>query len=260
MLPMRPPRSSSGDPARTLALLWRHALPEQAPVRGPRQGLTVDGVVEAAVDLADREGMESVTMRRVAAALGVAPMTLYTYVPGRDELVDLMLDEVYWRMRRPAVEAGDWRQRVRGLVEANRSLHEEHPWAAVVDTTRPALGPGAIAKYDRELAAFDGHGLDEVTMDAALAWTLAFVRDWAHTRLAAARIQNETALTDQQWWASAGPLLNQVLDPTEFPLATRVGTVAGQTHGAAWEPGHAFEFGLARVLDGLAGLFDHRDG
>jgi AcrR family transcriptional regulator len=73
----------------TLAVLWR--LPT-TPRRGPRPGLSVDAVVDAAIGLADGEGLDAVTMRRVAQLVGVAPMTLYTYVPGKAELLDVMLD------------------------------------------------------------------------------------------------------------------------------------------------------------------------
>ncbi len=258
MSAMTPAQAGAGDPERTLALLWRHALPGRGSGHGPQKGLTVDAVVAAAVSLADSDGMDAVSMRRVATALGSAPMTLYTYVPGREELVELMLDAAYREMPDAdlARSGASWRDRVRALVEANRALYQRHPWLATVDTTRPALGPGGIGKYDRELAAFDGHGLDDVTMDAALAWTLAFVRDWARAALAAGRVQQATALTEQQWWDRAGPLLGQVLDPAEYPLAVRVGGAAGQAQGAAWDATRAFDFGVRRVLDGLAPLLD----
>jgi hypothetical protein len=183
-------------------------------------------------------------------------MTLYTYVPGRGELLDLMLDAVYAQMPESRHEGGGWRDRVRALAEANRALFERHPWVAGVDTMRPGLGPGAVGKYDRELRAFDGRGLDDVTMDAALAWVLAFVQGWARTALAAVRIQRDSALTEEEWWADAAPILAQVMTPEAYPLAVRVGRAAGEAHGAAWEAGHAFDFGLERVLDGLAPLLE----
>ncbi|UNX54800.1 TetR/AcrR family transcriptional regulator C-terminal domain-containing protein [Georgenia sp. TF02-10] len=251
---MTAPSAGSGDPARTIALLWRHSLPVAAPRRGPRQRLDVDTIVQRAVALADAEGLAAVTMRRVASAAGTAPMTLYTYVPGRTELVDLMLDHLYAQMHRADTTGRPWRERVRAVAEENRELFQAHPWAASVSTTRPTLGPGATAKYDHELAALDGLGLDDVTMDAALDWVLAFVQGWARSAAAAAATEDETAMDEQQWWATAGPLLAQVIDPAAFPLATRVGGAAGEVQGAAWDPGRAFEFGLSRVLDGLAPL------
>jgi AcrR family transcriptional regulator len=254
---MSSPRTSAGTPKRTLELLWRRRLPEQRSIRGPRQRLSVDSVVQAAVAVADAEGIDAITIRRVTAAVGTSPMTLYTYVPGKAELLDLMLDDAYARIPRQSLSALGWRDRVRAVADQNRTLFETHPWAALVATTRPPLGPGAMAKYDYELGAFDRLGLDEVTMDAALAWTLAFVQGWARTAADAEAAQHESGLDDQEWWDIAGPLLSAVVDPEEFPLAVRVGAAAGDVHGAAWDAGHAYEFGLQRVLDGLATLKPH---
>src|SRR5687767_6127641 len=94
---MASPRTSGGDPARTLALLWRAREPSR---RGPRPRLDVDAVVAAAIALADERGLAAVSMRALAKRLGVSAMTLYGYVPGKDELIDLMLDALYAAMPR----------------------------------------------------------------------------------------------------------------------------------------------------------------
>jgi AcrR family transcriptional regulator len=78
-------------------------------------------------------------MRRVAQALGVVPMTLYTYVPGKAELLDLMLDAAYAGMPRTDTRGQPWRQRLAAIAA-------EHPWAATISTIRPPLGPGQMAK------------------------------------------------------------------------------------------------------------------
>ena len=172
--PMARSRTSGGDPARTLALLWRAEAPSR---RGPRPKLDLDVVVGAAIALAGERGLEALTMRALAARLRVSAMTLYGYVPGKDELVDLMLDALYVRMDRPAWRAGSgWRARARAVAGANRALYAAHPWAAAVSTARPPPGPGLMAKYEHELAAFDGAGLDDVERDAALSFLLAFVQ------------------------------------------------------------------------------------
>ena len=238
------------DPARTLALLWRTEDP--APRRGRRPGLTVDGVVDAALTIADAEGLDTVTMRRIAQELGVVPMTLYTYVPGKDELLDLMLDTVYGRMRRGETTGLPWRARVTAVAEENRALFTEHPWAASVSTSRPPLGPGQMAKYEHELGALDGLGLADVELDAALAHLLAFVRSHARDAADALAAQRESRMDDEQWWAANAPVLARVLDETAYPLAARVGTAAGRAQGGAWNADHAWTFGLDLVLDGLA--------
>ncbi|MDT7561257.1 MAG: hypothetical protein QOI68_5727 [Pseudonocardiales bacterium] len=270
--------TGAGDPARTLELLWRHAAvvvgpadagaePAAGPVapagrlsgrRGPRPGLTVDAVVVSAIALADSAGLDAVTMRQLATALGVAPMTLYTYVPGKAELLDLMLDTVYGELPLADSSGQPWRSRLAAVAEQNRALYTAHPWAAEISTARPPLGPGQLAKYEHELAALDGLGLDDVTMDAVLTYLLGFVQGWARAAADARALRGAdalgSALDDERWWAANAPLLERVFDPARYPRAVRVGSAAGAAHGAAYSPDHAYGFGLARVLDGLGAL------
>ena len=250
-------RTGAGDPDRTLALLWR--LP-QAPRRGPRPGTSVDAVVDAAVRLADAEGTAAVTVRRLAALVDVSPMSVYTYVAGKAELLDLMLDTVYARMPRADTTGEPWRARVAAVAGENRALFAAHPWAAEVSTVRPPLGPGQMAKYDHELRAFDGLGLSDVEVDAALACVLAFVRTHARDSADAAAGRRASGTDDEQWWARNAPLLARVLDPAAYSVAARVGTAAGQAFGSTWDPDHAWDFGLATLLDGVAARVQRTPG
>jgi AcrR family transcriptional regulator len=256
VFPIPSARTGDGDPARTLALLWRD--PAAVPRHGPRQHLTIDQVVDAATALADAGGLDAVTMRRVAQSLGVVPMTLYTYVPGKAELLDLMLDTAYQKMPRTDTSGQPWRQRVTAIAEENRALFDAHPWAAVISTIRPPLGPGLMAKYEHELSALDGLGLGDIEIDAALTHLLTFVQAWARAAADARTAQQDTAMDDEQWWAASAPLLERVLDPSAYPTAARVGTAAGTAHRAAYHPQHAYDFGLQRILDGLAALIEGR--
>lgn len=250
-------RSSAGDPSRTLELLWREPG-YGASGRGPKQGRTIDEVVEAAIELADTAGLEAVTMRRVAAALDIAPMSLYTYVPGKAELLDLMLDIVYRQLPRADHAGEPWRTRVETVARENRALFDRHPWVAAVSTVRPPLGPGLMAKYEHELRAFEGLGLDNVEMDAALTYLLSFVQAAARAAVDVRTAQRDSAMNDEQWWAVNEPLLARVFDEHRYPTAARVGAAAGAAHGAAYHPDHAYEFGLQRVLDGLGVLIEAR--
>ena len=249
-------RSGGGDPGRTLQLLWRE--PGVVPRHGPRQGLSIDAVVDAATELADAESLEAVTMRRVARALGVVAMTLYTYVPGKAELLDLMLDAAYAGMGRTDTSGRPWRERVRAIAAENRTLFEAHPWAATISTIRPPLGPGQMAKYEHELAAFDGLGLDDVVVDDCLSYLLGFVQGCARAIAEARESERDSAMDDGQWWAANAPLLARVFDENAYPNAARVGAAAGAAHGSAYNPSHAYDFGLERVLDGLAAVIDSR--
>ena len=244
-------RSGPADPARTLALLWREPGFGQSG-RGPKQALSVDDVVATAVEIADAAGLDSLSMRKVADALGVGAMSLYTYVAGKAELLDLMLDFVYLRMPRPARPGSTWRDKLRAVADENRALYLAHPWLSTVPTARPPLGPGLMAKYEHELSAFDELGLDDVTIDDALTYLLTFVGAAARGAIEAAASQHASSMSDEQWWVANAPLLARVFDPESYPTAVRVGSAAGAANESAYNADHAYEFGLSRALDGLA--------
>ena len=240
--------------ARTLELLWGVAA--EGPRRGPRPGLTVEDVARTAIAIADRDGLEAVTIRRVAAALGVRPMSLYTYVPGKAELLELMLDTVYRELPRGEWPGDAWRERLTAVAHDNRALFEAHPWAAAISSSRPPLGPGLMAKYEHELTALATAGLDDVQTDAALTFLLDFVRSSALAARDAQAAQRESGVTDEQWWEENAPLLARVIDPGAYPTAARVGAAAGAAQGGAYSPERAWAFGLERVLDGLGALIE----
>src|SRR6476661_5122429 len=103
------PESTGGSDFRiSLKLLW--GTKERAP-RGPKPTLTVPQIVESAIAIADAEGIDNVSMRRVAERLGVGAMSLYRYVPSKAELLDLMVDAVYGERPAPADADGGWRER-----------------------------------------------------------------------------------------------------------------------------------------------------
>ena len=246
-------RTSAGDPARTLALLWGTAPTARS---GPGRGLRVDAVVAAATSLADERGLAAASRRTVAERLGVSAMTPYTYVPGKAELLDLMLDAAY--RRRPLTDSTGlpWRERLTAVADENRSLYLRHPWAIQVSTLRPPLGPGLMTNYEPVLAALDGLGLTDLEIDDSLTHLLSFVPANARAAVDTQAAQLDSAMTDAQWWAANAVLLSQVFDAQAYPLAVRVGSAAGAAHGSAHDPDHAYAFGLRRLLDGLAALVE----
>jgi hypothetical protein len=111
-----------------------------------------------------------------------------------------------------------------------------------------------MAKYEHELSALDGLGLDDVTVDDCLTYLLSFVQACARATADARETERDSTMDDGQWWAANAPLLARVFDENTYPTAAGVGA----TVGAAHNPGHAYHFGLERVLDGLAALIDNR--
>ncbi|WP_433056137.1 TetR/AcrR family transcriptional regulator [Dactylosporangium sp. CS-033363] len=241
--------SGAGDPRRSIDLLWGR-LPGPAARRGPRPKFTVPGIVAVAVALADEEGLPAVSMRKVAERLGVTAMSLYTYVPSKSELLDVMVDAVAGEAVRDAYASGGWRDRLTEVARSNWELYRRHPWLLQVATSRPVLGPNTIAKYDCELRAFDGTGVSDVETDQLLSLVLDYVTGAARAAVLADQAEQRTGRSDTEWWEAWAPLLSEVLDPARYPTAARIGQAAGEEYGAG-NPARAFAFGLDRVLDGI---------
>ncbi|MFC4138590.1 MULTISPECIES: TetR/AcrR family transcriptional regulator [unclassified Microbacterium] len=236
-------------PRPLIDLLWRDA--PDAPSggrRGPRPKHSVGEVVDRAISLADDLGLAGLTVRALADSLGMTTMSVYTHVGSRDDLLVLMADRAHARMAAPPSADTGWRTRVRQVAEDNLALLRRHPWLLDVHDPRTALGPGTIAKYDRELHAFDGTTADDIARDAALSFVLDFVGAAAPRIM---RMPDDAGFGDA-WEQSAGPLARYIGE--DFPLARRVGAAAGEAMGAPYDARRAWEFGLDRVIAGLADL------
>src|SRR5690349_14604992 len=151
--------SGGGDIVRTLELLWDTG---RRPSRGPKPALTLDRIVEAAVQVADADGLGAAPMRRVAGELGTGAMSLYRYVPGKAELLDLMLDRVQRPSENPAdLGDGDWRSALEALGRATLALYRRHPWLLQVNQSRPILGPSALDGMEKVFSRIKPMGLSD---------------------------------------------------------------------------------------------------
>ena len=250
-------RGSGADPMRRMALLWG------SQTEAGRSGLTVKAVVTAAIEIADTEGMNALSMRNIADRLKVGAMSLYTYIPGKTELIDLMIDraysELYQSVEEPSQQPGDWRDALRFIAQRNWELHQRHPWILRVITGRPTLGPHEAMKYEAELRPLDGLGLNDLEMDATLTLILTHVEGCARSLALHQRTQDDSGLTDVEWWVTHAPLLDKLIDSSLFPVATRVGTTTGEEYQAIANPKHLFTFGLERILAGISELIPSQD-
>jgi AcrR family transcriptional regulator len=151
--PPPPPRPPASRPTRP--------RPPQAP--GPE--LTRERILHAAIAIADAEGLTAVSMRRLAAELGVGVMSLYRHVPGKDQLVLLMADAVFGEARPPQPPPPGWRAQLELIARLQWAAARRHPWIArVVSLTRPTPAPNAMAYTEGALRAVDGLGLAPSTM------------------------------------------------------------------------------------------------
>ena len=244
-------RTGAGDPARTLRLLWRD--PAAVPRHGPRQGLTIDQVVDAATALADAEGLDAVTMRRVAARLGVVPMTLYTYVPGKAELLDLMLDRVRFPDRPDGgVGSGSWRAALETAARDALAVHRRHPWLLRVNQSRPLLGPRALATLEHLLGRIRPMGLTDPELVSTVVMIDGYVVGAARTQVHREEAARSTGLTDAEFYGAQVPALEKAMATGAYPT---LASLSADTFTVGFDH---FEFGLGRILDGLEVVVQQR--
>lgn len=246
--------SGSGNISRSMELLWHGKEPAG---RGPRPGMTLREIVRAAVELTDREGLAALSMRRVAAELGVGTMSLYRYVPGKGELLDLMLDHVLGIREDQEPPSGErWREGLERAAHHSWDHYLAHPWLLQVNQSRPVLGPNALASTDRLLAMLDGLGLTDRDRVALLVNLDAFVAGSARTHVLQQQAATESGVTDEEFWAAQLPVVREAVTSGAYPQLAVL-----DEHGFAVGGREAMELGLRALLDGFALFIDaRRDG
>ena len=243
------------DVDRTLGLLWRGTLGTPQGSRGPKQRVSVDEVVRAAIAVADEEGLPAFSMRKVADRLGLKLMSIYTYVPGRAELIGLMIDEVAGEQKLPPHQ-GSLRQRLTGVAQQIWVEYHRHPWLLQVENSRPWIGPHVSDRYEWQLAAIEGAGLTDLEMDQVITLVCDFTAGSARSSITTRRTAERSGISDAEWWAVNAPVLERVMPAGAYPISGRVGQVAGEEYNAVGDPERSFRFGLERILDGLERLLE----
>ncbi|MBO0802285.1 MAG: TetR/AcrR family transcriptional regulator C-terminal domain-containing protein [Nocardiopsaceae bacterium] len=236
-------RPADGDPAGT-GLIWFEPPP---PGRGAER-LDRRRIVTAAVELADQEMTGEITMRALAARLGVrSPMALYRYVGSKDGLSDLMADEVYGEMDVPAGEG--WRPALRGLGTSGWAAVRRHPWFARLAFSRPPLGPSALRVYDTALAELEPLGLDASTRMGYVNVVLGHVFGSGLALGEEQAMRARTGLrTEQDLSDAAAPYLARIAESGKYPHFSRWASDPERLRPAP----QTFERILDWLLDGLA--------
>ncbi|TDC10112.1 GntR family transcriptional regulator [Nonomuraea longispora] len=209
-------------------------------------GLTQRGIVEAAVRIADADGLPHVTMRRVAVCLGVSTMALYRHVPNRSDLTLRMADSVFGGARLPEIPMVAWRRRLEAAAHLFWTVFSRHPWAAeVFSLSRPRLMPNVMPLAEWSFSTLRAMGFDTHDMLCAHINLFGHVRSMALVRLAEAQAEEDTGMSADDWmhlqdglqrWASSAgnPGFGYVVrERFDFDLDT------------------VFEYGLQRLLDGI---------
>ncbi|OLR91811.1 TetR/AcrR family transcriptional regulator [Actinokineospora bangkokensis] len=220
-------------------VVWERPEPPDRPVPAP---LSRERIVGAAIRLADADGLDAVSLRKVAAVLDVGPMRLYGYIATKDELLDLMLDAVHAEVR----PSGDgWREVLRSLAAATRRAAHRHDWLTDLLGGRPHLGPNTLTTGDAVLTALADLPLDLVV--PAVAAVNAYVIGAVRKETAERRAERSSGMDKGEWQVAHGPYLLRQFAEGKYPALSRV------VHdGPHLTPDETFDAGLDFLLDGIA--------
>jgi AcrR family transcriptional regulator len=207
------------------------------PKEGAGARLTRNRVVEVALDVADAEGLEAVSIRRVALELHVRPMSLYSHIASKDDLLALMLNEVSGRLLVPEPLPQDWREALRAIARRAYDAYVGHPWMMQAFGRGTRVGPNMLRRAEQSAAA-----VAAVDLDPGDAWVaLSIVHEWTLGHALHVVTLREDAELEGQLRSA---------DSDEFPRMSKVfGTGREQSRDTA------FAEALETVLDGIEHRF-----
>lgn len=222
---------------RIIELLWNPGGQVHGG-RGPKPRLHLEDIVRAGMEIADAGGLEQLSMRKVAAALDSGAMSLYTYVPGRAELIELMIDAAYAEHGR-ADPTRPWRERLEYLIRQTWALFARHPWVLDHNQARLPVGPNVLDVEESlyaTIAAAGFSGADNVAVANFVNWQLlgagrALIGDQVETR--------HTGVSAEEYWRARASFWTTYFDGRRYP-----------TMLAIWESG-GFDDDRASSLDGI---------
>jgi AcrR family transcriptional regulator len=253
-----------------LDLLWGR---RERGKRGPRPGLSPDAIVAAAMRLADAEGLEAVSMARVAAELGFTTMSLYRYVANKDELLQLMWNGSALGAEDLVIEGDDWRTRLRLWAVIQRDMIDRHPWITQMPMAAPPAAPNSLHFVERGLATMDGNGLSDIEKIQVVGLISSYTLSEARMAADAVRAAKAAAAaaaaaagdgsgepaemsgdSARQEMDSYEALLREVVDQPTYPRLHRIAWAeAPQPPPSEREQ---FLWGLDTILDGVQARVD----
>jgi AcrR family transcriptional regulator len=231
------------DLPRYLQQLWGR---DTARRRGPKPTLSLQEIGRAAVDVADRDGLDAVSMKAMATHLDVSTMSLYRYLDSKEELLSLMLHVAYGRPDLPP--APDWRTGVEQWASALAARLIEHPWIVSVPLAEPPLEPNPLRWTEAGLAALAGTGLPLPRQLSTLLVIDGYVRSQTALSLQIGAVGAHRKPSVRP--GTYGQRMAALVDPASFPHLSQSGAASPEPDFHTTQ----YTFGLALILDGLAAL------
>ncbi len=247
---------SEGTPQgrRLVELLWDPPAPSS---RGPSRRISLDELVEAAIALADASGFEALSMRSLARGLGVGAMTLYTYVPGKSELFELMIDRAYGERPLPASDL-PWRRRYEEHAIAALAMYRRHPWLVHSNLWRLPPGPHVLDISEDLLAVGRAAGL-ATDVGARVSGLLeSYVFGIARGEIADQAQAARTGESVDEYWGARGSVWTTYFDPERYPMLFATWQTGYYDEGAGER--EELRFALDLILDSVERLVSGAPG
>ncbi len=232
-----------------LDLLWGRRNKAR---RGPRAGLSIDAIVRAATKVADAEGLEAVSMGRVAKELGFTPMSLYRHLGGKEELLQLMWNASAEGAEQLVLEGEGWRERLAHWALIQREMLDRHRWITQMPMAAPPMAPNSLHFVERGLEALDPTPLADEDKLKIIGLISSYTLSEARMANDAARAFAAAPDGDVTTPASFEALLGELVDAETFPRLHRI-AMSSRAAGVADPDAEAasFRWGLERILDGV---------
>jgi AcrR family transcriptional regulator len=223
--------------------------------RGPQPTYSRESITAAAVRLADEQGFDAVSMRRVAAEVGAGTMSLYRYVPSKEDLLDLMIDQVSGELRLPE-STGNARADLIEVMRRQRELIHRHLWLVQALRSAPSPGPNMLRYMDWLLAVLEGTRLGATEKFETIALLNGSVRSFVEYELLQRLREQQSGISAEQHQQAEMAYLTSVVMSGEYPHLTRVAMQSSAEEADAQGHGGAdamFDRLLERTLDGVMG-------
>ncbi|MBE1490583.1 TetR/AcrR family transcriptional regulator [Plantactinospora soyae] len=222
--------------------------------------LSQERIVSEAVHLLDVDGIDALSMRSLGNRLGAGATSLYRHVATKDELIELVVDEVYGELEVPDVtDPAHWREVAARSAHDVRSMTLRHPWVAAVlgQVGLASLGPNLSRVSEGMLALFEVAGFDLEEADQAMNTLIAYVIGMTTSEAAYLSMLARSGQTEQEWAESLRPAAEQAVK--DHPRLSE-GYAAHRDRDPRVIRDANFDYGLQRVLDGLESRLDHLGG
>lgn len=241
-------------------LLWSS---DARPSRGPKRTSTAEDVVQAAIRLADREGLAALTMQAVAQEVGFTAMALYRYFPNKEALIDAIVDAAMGTPPERSGPPGPWRAEIARWAHAKRAMLMARPWLAELPFVAAPHGPNWLSWLEGAVEALSLTGLGATDVFDMLHVLDGYVRGGSDTSVSLAKARAR-GMSDEQWGASVAADLMRAIGDPRYPVLSAL-LVAGRERPAALTSGglmdaldEGFDLGLQRVLDGIQSYIESR--